>query len=88
MRDPSYKSRKEDQKELESISSELSANFAIPQEYFEHVFSQISPSAAVIGGVLAQEIIKVVTKKEAPNCNVFIFDPETCCGFIETVGIN
>ena len=88
MRDPSYKSRKEDQKELERISSELSANVAVPQEYFEHVFSQISPSAAVIVGVLAQEIIKVVTKKEAPNCNIFIFDPETCCGFIETVGIN
>lgn len=87
-RDPSYKSREEDQKELERIGKELSTNFAIPEEYFEHVFSQISPAAAVVGGVLAQEIIKVVTKKEAPNCNVFLFDPETCCGFIETIGIN
>lgn len=87
-RDPSYKSREEDVKELERIRNELIGASAVTNQYFEYVFSQISPAAAVVGGVLAQEIIKVVTKKEAPNCNVFLFDPETCCGFIETIGVN
>ncbi|XP_023305559.2 SUMO-activating enzyme subunit 1 [Lucilia cuprina] len=85
-RDPCYKSREEDKKELENIRNEITTDVVVPNEYFEHVFSQISPAAAVVGGVLSQEIIKVVTKKEAPNCNVFLFDPETCCGFIETIG--
>lgn len=86
-RDPSYKSRDEDIKELERIRNELTSAAAVTNEYFEYVFSQISPAAAIVGGVLAQEIIKVVTKKEAPNCNVFIFDPDTCCGFIETISV-
>ncbi|KAM7361317.1 SUMO1 activating enzyme subunit 1 [Cochliomyia hominivorax] len=87
-RDPCYKSREDDKKKLEKIRSEITKDTTVPNEYFEHVFSQISPAAAVVGGVLSQEIIKVVTKKEAPNCNVFLFDPETCCGFIETIGVN
>lgn len=87
-RDPSFKSRESDITELEKISNELSNDKAVLNHYFENIFSQISPTAAVVGGVLAQEIIKVVSKKEAPHCNVFLFDPETCCGFIETIGVN
>lgn len=85
-RDPSYRSREDDIKELKTIGLEISKDFVVPNEYLEHIFSQISPAAAVVGGVLAQEIIKVVTKKEAPICNVFLFDPEICCGFIESIG--
>lgn len=85
-RDPSYKSREEDIKELENMRNLITKDSILPNEYFEYVFSQISPAAAVVGGVLSQEIIKVVTKKEAPNCNVFLFDPEICCGYIETIG--
>uniref|UniRef100_A0A1A9ZY41 SUMO-activating enzyme subunit 1 n=1 Tax=Glossina pallidipes TaxID=7398 RepID=A0A1A9ZY41_GLOPL len=87
-RDPSYLSRQEDIKELMRLSQELISAPFVPSDMLEYVFSQISPSAAVVGGVLAQEIIKVVTKKEAPHRNVFLFDPETCCGFVETVGVH
>uniref|UniRef100_A0A1A9X445 SUMO-activating enzyme subunit 1 n=1 Tax=Glossina brevipalpis TaxID=37001 RepID=A0A1A9X445_9MUSC len=87
-RDPSYLLRQEDIKDMECLAKELINTPFAASDMFEYVFSQISPAAAVIGGVLAQEIIKVVTRKEAPHCNVFLFDPETCCGFIETIGVN
>lgn len=84
-RDPSYKSRDEDLKQLESIRNDLCSSDILDSNYFESLFSQISPAVAVVGGVLAQEIIKVVTKKEAPHCNIFLFDPQTCCGYVEAI---
>ncbi|CAD6991228.1 SUMO-activating enzyme subunit 1 [Ceratitis capitata] len=87
-RDPCYKTRETDIAELQRIRNELTSPNSLSDSYFENVFAQISPAAAVVGGVLAQEIIKVVSKKEAPHCNVFLFDPDTCCGFIETIGLN
>lgn len=86
--DPSYKSRDDDLKKLEKIRDDLGFSALVTKDYLEGTFAQISPAAAVVGGVLAQEIIKAVTKKECPNCNVFLFDPQTCCGFIETIGVN
>ncbi|XP_054747308.1 SUMO-activating enzyme subunit 1 [Anastrepha obliqua] len=87
-KDPSYKNREKDFADLKSIRNTMTNESSLTDDYFENVFAQVSPSAAVVGGVLSQEIIKVVTKKEAPNCNVFLFDPDTCCGYIETVGMN
>lgn len=87
-RDPSYKAREDDLKELQRIRDGFENAELLTADYLENCFSQISPAAAVVGGVLAQEIIKTVTKKEAPNCNVFLFDPQTCCGFIESIGVN
>ncbi|XP_037949065.1 SUMO-activating enzyme subunit 1 [Teleopsis dalmanni] len=86
-RDPSYKSREEDIKKLEQIRNENIGEEVIPSDCFEDVFGQVSPAAAVVGGELAQEVIKVISKKEAPHCNVFLFDPNKCCGFIETIGV-
>lgn len=83
-RDPHSSSREEDLKKLEEIRDTLAPSF-IPNEAFEHVFAQISPAAAVVGGQVAQEIIKTVSQKEAPLHNVFIFDPEKSCGYIELV---
>ncbi|XP_017471105.1 PREDICTED: SUMO-activating enzyme subunit 1 [Rhagoletis zephyria] len=87
-RDPSYKTRDADIGELKRIRNEITRVSTLSDEYFENVFAQASPSAAVVGGVMSQEIIKVVSKKEAPHCNVFLFDPDTCCGFVETIGLN
>uniref|UniRef100_A0A0K8VNN3 SUMO-activating enzyme subunit 1 n=1 Tax=Bactrocera latifrons TaxID=174628 RepID=A0A0K8VNN3_BACLA len=87
-RDPCYKTRDADISQLQRIRNEITSASSLSDEYFENVFAQVSPAAAVVGGVLAQEIIKVVSKKEAPHCNVFLFDPDTCCGFVETIGLN
>lgn len=83
-RDPSHKSRYDDLTELLAIRDEIAPDLA-PDSCFVHLFAQISPVAAIVGGEVAQEIIKAVSQKEAPHNNLFIFDPNTCCGFVETI---
>ncbi|XP_037041173.1 SUMO-activating enzyme subunit 1 [Bradysia coprophila] len=84
-RDPFYKTRSEDLAKLLAIRNEIAPNLGIPDAAFVHVFAQISPVAAIVGGELAQEIIKAVSQKEAPHNNLFLFDPATCCGYVETI---
>lgn len=84
-RDPMPESRVEDIKKLQALRDEISSVETIPDVYFDHVFSQISPCAAIVGGAVGQEIIKAVSQKEAPHYNHFFFDPQTSCGFIETI---
>lgn len=86
-RDPNYAERKADIEKLSYIRDEI-ADSLVDNLSFEHVFAQISPAAAIVGGELAQEIIKTVSKKEAPHHNIFLFDPELCCGYIESIGEN
>lgn len=85
-RDPAPSSRDEDIQKLLAIRDEI-ANGLVPDSTFTHVFGQISPAAAIVGGELSQEVIKAVSQKEAPNFNVFLFDPEKCCGFIEPIAV-
>lgn len=85
-RDPHPNTRDEDVKKLLAIRNEI-ANGLVPNNAFVHVFGQISPAAAIVGGELAQEVIKAVSQKEAPHLNVFLFDPVKCCGFVEPIGV-
>ncbi|KAH8312823.1 hypothetical protein KR044_013094 [Drosophila immigrans] len=87
-RDPSYKTRDADIALLQAIRDELAPNSALSDDTLGLLFAQISPAAAVVGGVVAQEVIKVVTKMEAPHRNLFLFNPETCMGYVEAVGVN
>lgn len=84
-RDPLPAKRNEDIKKLQEIRDTFANETVIPDTYFEHIFSQISPAAAIVGGSLAQEIIKTVSQKDAPHFNYFFFDPQASCGFIETI---
>uniref|UniRef100_A0A182W3C9 SUMO-activating enzyme subunit 1 n=1 Tax=Anopheles minimus TaxID=112268 RepID=A0A182W3C9_9DIPT len=84
-RDPAYGKREEDLKKLLQLRDTLAPEI-IPNHSFDHVFAQISPVAAIVGGVVAHEIIKVVSQKERPHRNVFLFNPETCCGFVDLIG--
>lgn len=84
-RDPLPGSRLEDIKKLQALRDEVSSVESVPDVYFDHVFSQISPSAAIVGGAVGQEIIKAISAKEAPHYNHFFFDAQTSCGFIETI---
>lgn len=52
---------------------------------FELVFGEVVPVCAVLGGVIAQEVIKGVSQREVPINNVFLFDPVTYCGKEETI---
>lgn len=85
-RDPNPEERRSDGDLLQQIRNEIAPE-VVPDSAFEHVFSQISPAAAVVGGALAQEIIKAVSQKEAPHHNYFIFDPDRCSGFIEAIAV-
>ncbi|XP_053658652.1 SUMO-activating enzyme subunit 1 [Anopheles marshallii] len=84
-RDPAYAKREEDVKKLLQLRDTLAPEI-ISDPSFDHVFAQISPVAAIVGGVVAHEIIKVVSQKERPHRNVFLFNPDTCCGFVDTIG--
>jgi len=54
--------------------------------YLEIVFSELSPVAAIVGGVLAQEVIKTVSKKDQPQNNFFLYNPIESSGSVEAVG--
>lgn len=85
-RDPSYELRENDLIELHKIRDEL-ANGLVSDTALVHVFAQIAPATAIVGGELAQEVIKTVSNHEAPHRNIFLFDPETCCGYVEAISI-
>jgi ubiquitin-like 1-activating enzyme E1 A len=85
-RDPDYKTRNEDLCKLQEIigeNKELAE--LIPDTLLVHLFAQLAPAAAIVGGEVAQEIIKTVSLKEAPHHNMFFFDPEKSLGFIESI---
>lgn len=84
-RDPLPAKRQEDIQQLIKIRNEITTSDLVPDTAFVHVFAQISPAAAIVGGELSQEVIKAVSHKETPNLNLFLFDPEKCCGFIEAI---
>lgn len=86
-RDPAPSTRNEDIEKLLAIRDEI-GNGLVPDTAFVHVFAQVSPVAAIVGGELSQEVIKAVSQKEAPHLNVFLFDPVKCCGFVEEIATN
>ncbi|XP_043226162.1 SUMO-activating enzyme subunit 1-like [Amphibalanus amphitrite] len=46
---------------------------------------ELSPACAVVGGVLAQEVIKAVSQKDKPLSNFFLFDGYNSEGVVETI---
>jgi ubiquitin-like 1-activating enzyme E1 A len=58
-RDPMPENRDEDTKKLLALRDSMSNATTIPDAYFDHVFAQLSPCSAIVGGAVAQEVIKV-----------------------------
>lgn len=58
----------------------------VPDEYLDTVFSQVSPVCAIVGGELAQEVIKAVSQKGAPHNNFFFFNPVKNHGIVLKLG--
>lgn len=50
------------------------------------LYAQLSPVCSVVGGIMAQEIIKAASQKHAPLNNLFTFNPATSCGVILKLG--
>lgn len=90
-RNPEVSYKEKDTNLLIDIKSEVLDLYSVDHsklsdDLFELIFGEVVPVCAVLGGVIAQEVIKAVSKKEVPINNVFLFDPITYCGKEETVG--
>eukprot|EP00730_Choanoeca_flexa_P001392 TRINITY_DN10615_c0_g1_i2.p1 TRINITY_DN10615_c0_g1~~TRINITY_DN10615_c0_g1_i2.p1 ORF type:complete len:330 (+),score=86.17 TRINITY_DN10615_c0_g1_i2:215-1204(+) len=63
---------------------------AVPQALIDNVFNshtvELNPAAAILGGVLGGEIIKVVSGKGVPIYNTFVFDATTSKGSNYSLG--
>lgn len=84
-RNPQPTTRNEDIEVLKKLrDSELSEVSVplekVPDHCFQSVFSQLSPVCAIVGGVLAQEVIKTVSQNGTPHNNMFFFNPENSSG--------
>ena len=55
----------------------------IYSDFSRNVFGEIAPVAAVTGGVLAQEVVKAVSRKDVPLINLFVYNPVDGTGYVE-----
>lgn len=54
----------------------------IIQDFFRMIGTEIAPSAAILGGVLAQEVLKIIAENEVPIFNYFGFNATDPSGII------
>lgn len=90
-RTPGPSHREEDKIELLTIKNALLEKLNVPSDKVGNqfagiVFGQLSPVCAIVGGVLAQEIIKAVSQKDLPHNNFFFFSTLDGAGVVECIG--
>lgn len=90
-RNPDYSSKDNDVAQMKSIRTELLQKYQfkeenLKEEVLDLVFGEIAPICAIVGGVVAQEVIKAVSHKEVPIHNMFLLNPYTFSGKEEIVG--
>jgi len=95
-RSPMSSKRETDIELLKTLRDDLAKELDLPtknkltnsdaDKMFPLLFSELSPVAAIVGGVLAQEIIKVISNKDAPHNNFFLYNPMESCGVVENIG--
>ncbi|KAF5299386.1 hypothetical protein FQR65_LT09427 [Abscondita terminalis] len=90
-RNPEYSLKIVDLEEMKSIRKELLHKYKFKEANFKEdildlVFGEIAPICAIVGGVVAQEVIKAVSHKEVPIHNMFLLNPYTFSGKEESVG--
>lgn len=90
-RNPDPAKRKTDTTLLFKMRDELVQELSIPADFITDalltdVFGTVACSAAVVGGVIGQEVVKAVSQREPPHNNMFFFNPIKCVGFVELYG--
>lgn len=90
-RNPSKKTEQADFAGLLEIREEIIKLYKIDEKHFPKnlllpVFGEVSPVCAVIGGVLAQDIIFAISGTEETTHNFFLFNPTQRSGHIMYVG--
>ncbi|OCH91925.1 hypothetical protein OBBRIDRAFT_791786 [Obba rivulosa] len=85
--------------ELKAISDALLANAqvnrqaipAVPEDVLQTAATtaahELSPVCAVVGGMLAQDVLKALAARESPIVNFFVFDGSTGGGTVCRMGI-
>ncbi|KAG1662099.1 SUMO-activating enzyme subunit 1 [Nymphon striatum] len=81
----------EDSKLLLKLGDHILDKIGVPRsklndKFSKMVFGELSPVCAVVGGILAQEIIKAVSCKDAPIDNFFFFNGDTNDGSVQHFG--
>jgi len=88
---PRPKERETDLAKLKEMRDKTLENLSVPvtkisDEMLNLLFAELSPVCAIVGGVLAQEVIKAISNKDAPHNNYFFYNPLESCGVVETIG--
>lgn len=81
---PTYVS--EEIKEFTKLAEAASSKLGLPSQHLQSSFlasflqnctAEIAPVCAILGGVLAQDVINVLGKREQPIQNFFVFDGDS-----------
>lgn len=88
---PRPNERETDLTQLKEMRDQTLENLSVPttkitDEMLNLLFAELSPVCAIVGGVLAQEVIKAISNKDAPHNNYFFYNPLESCGVVETIG--
>ncbi|ELK23996.1 SUMO-activating enzyme subunit 1 [Myotis davidii] len=90
-RDPSCDTFGEDSELLLQIRNDVLDSLGVnpdllPEDFVRFCFSEMAPVCAVVGGVLAQEIVKALSQRDPPHNNFFFFDGMKGNGIVECLG--
>uniref|UniRef100_H0WWS2 SUMO-activating enzyme subunit 1 n=1 Tax=Otolemur garnettii TaxID=30611 RepID=H0WWS2_OTOGA len=90
-RDPSCDTYGEDSELLLQIRNDVLDSLGVspdllPEDFVRYCFSEMAPVCAVVGGILAQEIVKALSQRDPPHNNFFFFDGMKGSGIVECLG--
>jgi len=90
-RDPESEHAESDRAKLKDLSREVLQSLGVSVDYLgdefcSNCFAALSPVCAITGGVLAQEIIKAVSQRDAPHNNFFFYNGIESSGLVDRIG--
>lgn len=90
-RSPLRNRRNQDTSELVRLRDELLESMGVSKDRLDDtfasaVFAELSPVCAIVGGMLAQEVVKAVSCKDRPFNNFFFFNGLNDNGVVEMIG--
>ncbi|EHB15152.1 SUMO-activating enzyme subunit 1 [Heterocephalus glaber] len=88
-RDPNSDTYKEDSELLLHIRNDVIDSLGVspdllPNDFVRYCFSEMAPVCGVVGGILAQEIVKALSERDPPHNN--FFDGMKGNGVVECLG--
>lgn len=72
--------------DLQKTKKSDSANDDLVAKVASSAHAELPPVAAIVGGIWGREVVKALSRKDAPLNNFFFFNAQTSAGSIEKVG--